>query len=300
MILMGLAESCGVKPVPAGQRGTNLLVDDRGLDTLVIKTAEHMTAVRQLDEVTLEADAGILLNHLAVYAQQHGLSGLEFAHGIPGSLRRGRMYERRSLRRRDASGGDGGDGAAAGGACGASRRRRRPSAIDAAPFSDTEAVVLGARAAPDHRDDPRCHPAADGRAHGPPPASLSRWSIPAPAAPSSGRRATSPGRSSNRRGLKGLTVGGAQVSDQARGLCHQRGRRYQRRRGGVDPAGAAGGVRRPRRASGAGGADRRTLRKETSMEILIISGLSGGGKEQGGLLSGGYRLLHRWIICRRR
>ncbi len=39
-----------------------------------------------VDEVTLEADAGILLNHLAVYAQQHGLSGLEFAHGIPGTL----------------------------------------------------------------------------------------------------------------------------------------------------------------------------------------------------------------------
>ena len=82
VILMGLAESCGVKPFLLG-RGTNLLVDDRGLDTLVIKTAEHMTAVRQLDEATLEADAGILLNHLAVYAQQHGLSGLEFAHGIP-------------------------------------------------------------------------------------------------------------------------------------------------------------------------------------------------------------------------
>ena len=85
VILMGLAESCGVKPFLLG-RGTNLLVDDRGLDTLVIKTAEHMTAVRQLDEATLEADAGILLNHLAVYAQQHGLSGLEFAHGIPGTL----------------------------------------------------------------------------------------------------------------------------------------------------------------------------------------------------------------------
>ena len=85
VILMGLAETCGVKPFLLG-RGTNLLVDDRGLDTLVIKTAEHMTAVRQLDEVTLEADAGILLNHLAVYAQQHGLSGLEFAHGIPGTV----------------------------------------------------------------------------------------------------------------------------------------------------------------------------------------------------------------------
>ena len=35
---MGLAESCGVKPFLLG-RGTNLLVDDRGLDTLVIKTA---------------------------------------------------------------------------------------------------------------------------------------------------------------------------------------------------------------------------------------------------------------------
>ena len=42
VILMGLAESCGVKPFLLG-RGTNLLVDDRGLDTLVIKTAEHMT-----------------------------------------------------------------------------------------------------------------------------------------------------------------------------------------------------------------------------------------------------------------
>lgn len=58
-----------MKPFLLG-RGTNLLVDDRGLDTLVIKTAEHMTAVRQLDEVTLEADAGILVNHLAVYAQR--------------------------------------------------------------------------------------------------------------------------------------------------------------------------------------------------------------------------------------
>ena len=35
VILMGLAESCGVKPFLLG-RGTNLLVDDRGLDTLVI------------------------------------------------------------------------------------------------------------------------------------------------------------------------------------------------------------------------------------------------------------------------
>ena len=143
VILMGLAESCGVKPFLLG-RGTNLLVDDRGLDTLVIKTAEHMTAVRQLDEATLEADAGILLNHLAVYAQQHGLSGLEFAHGIPGTL--------------------GGAICMNAGAYGGEMRQvvtevtallpegvRRFTAEEAAfgyrrsAFLDTEAVVLGAR-----------------------------------------------------------------------------------------------------------------------------------------------------------
>lgn len=84
VILLGLAQECGVKPFILG-KGTNLLVADEGLDTLVIKT-EQMSAIRQLDEVTLEADAGVSLNRLAVFAQQLGLAGLEFAHGIPGSL----------------------------------------------------------------------------------------------------------------------------------------------------------------------------------------------------------------------
>lgn len=85
VILLGLAEECGIRPFLLG-RGTNLLVSDRGLDTLVIKTAERMTSIRRLDDVTLEADVGVLLSRLAVYAQQAGLAGLEFAHGIPGSM----------------------------------------------------------------------------------------------------------------------------------------------------------------------------------------------------------------------
>ncbi len=84
VILLGLAQECGIKPFILG-KGTNLLVADEGLDTLVIKT-EQMNAIRQLDDVTLEADAGISLARLAVFAQQNGLAGLEFAHGIPGSL----------------------------------------------------------------------------------------------------------------------------------------------------------------------------------------------------------------------
>ena len=69
VILLGLAEECGVQPFLLG-RGTNLLVSDRGLDTLVIKTAERMPGIRRL----------------AVYAQLAGLAGREFAHGSPGSL----------------------------------------------------------------------------------------------------------------------------------------------------------------------------------------------------------------------
>ena len=79
-----LAEACSVKPFVLG-KGTNLLICDEGLDTLVVKT-ENMNGIRQVDELTLEADAGISLARLAVFAQQLGLSGLEFAHGIPGSL----------------------------------------------------------------------------------------------------------------------------------------------------------------------------------------------------------------------
>ena len=84
-----IAVSCNVKPFVLG-KGTNLLICDEGLDTLVINT-EGMNTVRQLDEVTIEADAGISLARVAVFAQQLGLAGLEFAHGIPGSLG-GAMY----------------------------------------------------------------------------------------------------------------------------------------------------------------------------------------------------------------
>ena len=84
LLTVDAAKQCGVTPFVLG-KGTNLLVDDAGLDTLVIKT-ERMSGIRLLDEVTIEADAGVSLARLAVFAQQQRLAGLEFAHGIPGSL----------------------------------------------------------------------------------------------------------------------------------------------------------------------------------------------------------------------
>ncbi len=84
LVLWEAAKACGVAPFILG-KGTNLLVADEGVDTLVIKT-ERMNGLRQVDAETLEADAGVSLARFATFAQQLQLSGLEFAHGIPGSL----------------------------------------------------------------------------------------------------------------------------------------------------------------------------------------------------------------------
>lgn len=79
-----IAADCDVPPLCVGN-GSNLLVDDGGLDAFVIKTAPQMNRC-QVEGDTIVASAGILLVHLANVAADHGLTGLEFAHGIPGSL----------------------------------------------------------------------------------------------------------------------------------------------------------------------------------------------------------------------
>lgn len=85
VILMNLAREAGARPLLIGN-GTNLLVTDEGLDRLVICTAGHMEQIERADKTIIEADAGISLAKLAIYARREGLAGLEFAHGIPGTL----------------------------------------------------------------------------------------------------------------------------------------------------------------------------------------------------------------------
>ena len=65
-------------------RGTNLLVGDKGIDKLVIST-ERMADVRR-DEGRIVCSCGAGLTNVAVYAANEGLTGLEFAYGIPGSV----------------------------------------------------------------------------------------------------------------------------------------------------------------------------------------------------------------------
>ena len=64
--------------------GTNLLVTDEPLDRIVVGT-ERLQQVER-DEDGLFALAGVPLSRLAALSADWGLAGLEFAHGIPGTL----------------------------------------------------------------------------------------------------------------------------------------------------------------------------------------------------------------------
>ena len=65
--------------------GTNLLVSDSGVRGLVIRLAGALTGLSS-NGTEIEARAGTLLSKTAAFARDRGLSGLEFAHGIPGSV----------------------------------------------------------------------------------------------------------------------------------------------------------------------------------------------------------------------
>jgi UDP-N-acetylmuramate dehydrogenase len=65
--------------------GTNLVVRDKGIRGVVVKLRENMSGYRVEGEC-ITAQAGILLSRLSRIALDHGLTGLEFAEGIPGTL----------------------------------------------------------------------------------------------------------------------------------------------------------------------------------------------------------------------
>ena len=65
--------------------GSNLLFADEGYRGAVIKTS-GLNEVSLAAENTLRAQCGALLSQTAVFARKNALSGMEFAHGIPGSV----------------------------------------------------------------------------------------------------------------------------------------------------------------------------------------------------------------------
>ncbi|MDR0531497.1 MAG: UDP-N-acetylmuramate dehydrogenase [Oscillospiraceae bacterium] len=84
--LAGCVQLCreqGVRPFLLGC-GSNLLVKDSGLPGVVIAT-ERLQQIALLPGGAIDCQAGAKLSELCLFAQRQGLSGLEFAYGIPGS-----------------------------------------------------------------------------------------------------------------------------------------------------------------------------------------------------------------------
>ena len=75
----------GISPRILGA-GTNVLAPDEGLREVVICTKDALTGLRDLGDGKIEAFAGETLSKTAVFARNLSLTGLEFAHGIPGTV----------------------------------------------------------------------------------------------------------------------------------------------------------------------------------------------------------------------
>lgn len=85
-----LAEICsilseyGTTPFIMGN-GSNILANDKDLDLIVVNTSK-LCGIELVGAAQIKVQAGTLLSKLAVFAYENSLAGLEFAHGIPGTV----------------------------------------------------------------------------------------------------------------------------------------------------------------------------------------------------------------------
>ena len=86
--LAAVVRFCGVRGVPffVIGRGSNLLVRDGGYRGVVIRLSHVGFSKIEFEGVRLSCGAGVKLKNVAIEARRHGLSGLEFLEGIPGSV----------------------------------------------------------------------------------------------------------------------------------------------------------------------------------------------------------------------
>jgi UDP-N-acetylmuramate dehydrogenase len=79
------AKKLAVTPVILGA-GTNVLAPDEGLEGLVICLKDCLGGMERLNDTAIRIYAGVTMARAAVFAAGLGLSGMEFAHGIPGTV----------------------------------------------------------------------------------------------------------------------------------------------------------------------------------------------------------------------
>ena len=74
-----------LKPAILGA-GTNILAPDEGMNGLVICLKDCLSGMELLEGNRLRVASGVTMTRAAVFAANQGLSGMEFAHGIPGTV----------------------------------------------------------------------------------------------------------------------------------------------------------------------------------------------------------------------
>ena len=86
--LIDILQRCRENEVPVFilGKGSNLLVSDNGIEGIVIRLDGDFNKIKMLDDETVYCASGVSLAKLCSYAADKGLSGLEFAWGIPGSV----------------------------------------------------------------------------------------------------------------------------------------------------------------------------------------------------------------------
>lgn len=82
--IVKLCKARGIRLLAIGN-GSNLLVSDNGIDACVMCFGNDFSNIKLIDDETVFAESGASLMKLCRFALDNGLSGLEFAYGIPGS-----------------------------------------------------------------------------------------------------------------------------------------------------------------------------------------------------------------------
>lgn len=83
--ILKVSRKLDIKPVILGA-GTNVLAPDEGVEGLVICLKDCMNGMERLEGEAVRIMSGVTMSRAAVFAANHGLAGMEFAHGIPGTV----------------------------------------------------------------------------------------------------------------------------------------------------------------------------------------------------------------------
>ena len=83
--LLKLCNENEITPVILGA-GTNVLAPDAGMRNLAIVLKDALEGMEQISDTGICVMAGVTMSRAAVFAAGLNLGGLEFAHGIPGTV----------------------------------------------------------------------------------------------------------------------------------------------------------------------------------------------------------------------